>query len=207
MLQKIILKASLLILIVMSCSIKNRDVKSNSNITFRESTKKDSLLNIDYVDKNYKYLDEDFAIKIDSEIFETIKDRDPRDYKDSLFVILYHELHNDSFAVNVAFHRILFSWRKLSYYILEDEKTAEAITRSFGFTHPYKFYEYLRDETISDSKKLEFLEGVKAKLEMELNETVEFKSYKDLLNASFKHNPERIRYNRESTANNPAHSH
>jgi hypothetical protein len=155
----------------------------------------DSLRKIDFINFKYKYLDADYKIKIDKNTFEKITlENSPniKSYKDSLMTVLHYEL-GDNNAVNIAFHRILFNWKKMSYYIWETEQRAKEIGESFGFKHPYNFLEFLKNEGSENSKKIEFLNQLKTKVLDNKFDELGLNTFEKFLYYSFKHNPDRIR--------------
>ncbi|AWG24271.1 hypothetical protein [Flavobacterium kingsejongi] len=163
----------------------------------------DSLKTIDFVNRKYQYLDADFKIKIDKNTFNKILLKNApniKSYKDSLMVVLYYEL-GDNDAVNIAFHRILFNWKKMSYYIWESEQTTKQLGESFGFKHPHNFFEFLKDNNNENSKKIEFLTQLQLNLQNKKLDKVGLKPFNEFLNYAFKHNPNRIKDNAAYKAN------
>jgi hypothetical protein len=179
---------------------QNIDKTSNENDTLenflkRKELKIDSLKKIDFMNMKYKFLDSDFNIRIEKNEFKKVISNEYvelMNYNDSLMTILQHEL-GDNDAVNIAFHRILFSWKKLGYYIWEDEITAKEVAKSFCFDHPYLFLKYLKNENIVNSKKTRFLNELKFKMKEENIETNDTILYHALLKQAFRKNPERIK--------------
>lgn len=157
-------------------------------------TEKDSLLNIDYINTNYEFLDEDFQIKTDElkefqASSDTIKFRENATYKDSLRAILTYNLKHD-YAVHLAFHRILTPWERTSFYLWKSVDETKALAGTFGFEHPYLFYEFLISEQ-SNPQKEKLLTNLEAKLKSNLDDRQTFKTNKALLRYAFKHNPDR----------------
>ena len=165
--------------------------------------KVDSLKKIDYLSKVYSYIDSDFNIKISKKKFDEIASRSEKKIKnhnDSLMIVLYEEL-KDNEAVNIAFHRILFSWEKLSLYIWENAQDAKLISERFGFKHPYRFYEFLRDKDIASQEKEDFLINLNRKVAEKIPNVVEILPIDKFLNYTFFNNPERLRRNKEYLEN------
>lgn len=182
-----------LIFISVSCS-QNRKKNNSASISHKAENKRNSnLADIDYLNKKYKYLDRNFKINIDSTTFNFInKDKMHADnYKDSLVIILSHELQNDK-AVNLAFHRILYKWKRVGIYIWEDQETAEKIALEHGFNHPYKFIAYLNNDSIHDSKRKSFLLQLKDKVEKSTKRNLDGYKSEDFLDFAFRQNPIRI---------------
>lgn len=157
-------------------------------------TEKDSLLNIDYINKDYRFLDENFQIKTDElKAYQAspdmLKFRENAAYKDSLRVILKYNLKHD-YAVHLAYHRILTPWERTSFYLWKNVDEAQELAKSFGFKHPYLFYEFLISEEPHPQKE-KVLNNLEAKLKSSLDQVQAFKTHKELLHFAFKHNPER----------------
>lgn len=169
-------------------------ISYSQNLSDLSPTEKDSLLNIDYINKDYQFLDEDFQIKTD-ELKEfqaslgVVEFRENAVYKDSLRAILKYNLKHD-YAVHLAFHRILTPWERTSFYVWEGVDDTKALAQSFGFEHPYLFYEFLISEK-SDPQKEKLLKDLQAQLNSNLDHHETFKSNKALLLFAFKHNPDR----------------
>jgi hypothetical protein len=178
---------------------QNIDKTSNHNDTIDNFLKKkelkiDSLKKIDFMNMEYKFLDSDFNIKIKKNEFKKIvsnKYVELNNYNDSLMTILQYEL-GDNDAVNIAFHRILFSWKKLGYYIWEDEFKAKKVAKIFCFNHPYLFLKYLKDVNIVNSRKTKLINEIRSKMKKEGVKIYDSISYDILLKQAFRKNPERI---------------
>lgn len=167
-----------------------RQLDSIKKITQKE---RDSFLKLNLIDRSYLYLNDDFKIEIDSLSFQNVIKDYPgivETYKDSLMRILSYELKSTS-GGGLAFHRILFNWEKLSYYIWTSEGEAQELGYKLGFKHPYRFYEYLMDDTIYTVGKLKLLNEIKVKLSKVDTNAIEIKPYKKFLRYAFKVNPMR----------------
>jgi len=205
--KMLIIVITLLVQAVLYSQNKQREnIKVTDSIHFflNAKTKKiDSLKAIDYFNRKYKYLDTNFNIKIDKKKFDELVLKNSiivKTYKDSLMVVLLQEL-GDNDAVNIAFHRILFNWKKMSFYIWENEQTTKELAESFGFKHPYSFFIFMKDDNNGNPKKIEFLNQLQIKLLNEKLDKVGLKPYNEFLNYCFKHNTERIKYNEEYIKN------
>jgi hypothetical protein len=155
----------------------------------------DSLKKIDFIGKTYRYLDSDYKIKIDKNTFDKIilkKEVTVETYKDSLMLVLIYELKSNE-AANIAFHRILFSWKKMSIYIWETEQKTKNTASSLGFKHPYRFFEFLTNSKTDNPKKLEILTILKSKMSQKDIDKIDLKPYNEFLNYAFKNNPERLK--------------
>ena len=188
---------------------KKEDVLLLKNKTNKEI---DSFSKIDYFKMKFKFIDENFNIKIDSLNFNKAlvkynfyKDR-INNFNDSLNVILTYEL-NSFHGARIASNRITYQWKKVGYYIWENEKKTELISKSFGFDKPYQFYEFLISENTLNQQKNKLLKNLKIKLSKETKDTIEFKQNKQLLMFAFKNNPERLKDMNDYIKKNKKHGH
>lgn len=156
----------------------------------------DSLKKIDFLSKEYKYLNKNFSINIDSitfnkgvKDFKFISERINK-YSDSLGVVLMIEM-KDWNALRIAEFRITYQWKKIGYYIWESEENSKKLGENLGFTHPYRFYEYLYNESINSEFKLDLVKKLKKRLETKLNTAIKTNSYKEFFNLTFKESEQR----------------
>lgn len=184
-----------LLLVAMSCK-KKQSSFSKKEVSFdikKHQEKIDSLIQLNFIDRSYEFLDDDFNIHIDSITFSLInhKDIQPKSYKDSLMVLLINEFNDDD-AVRISFHRIVFSWKFLGYYLWENVEKTKEIAHSFGFNHPYRFFKFLKSEAEQTEQKKIFLESLRSKIENNLKEEVVISNFKEFLKFSFRNNPQRM---------------
>ena len=178
---------------------QEKDIKYDAAFLKEKDLKISKLIKIDYINKSYKYLDSNFKIKISKNQFDKLflhEQQQTRTYKDSLMIVLYAEL-GDNDAVNIAFHRILFSWKQLSFYIWENESNTKQLAESFGFKHPYSFFEFIGNPTNDNANKIEILKKMQTKISEKKIDTISLKPYNKFLDYAFKFNPERLKYNAE----------
>ncbi|WP_157594937.1 hypothetical protein [Psychroflexus tropicus] len=186
--------------ILISDSIRRYIIKNKAKI--------DSLKKINYINRKYEYLDSTFKITISSNKFQTIIDKrikEVKNYNDSLMVVLLYELKDDN-AVNIAFHRILYSWEKVGFHIWETPENAKKISNGFGINHPYEFMNYLYDEK-KDILKDFFLMMLTDKLKAYLKTDTFTFDNKQLLKTLYKNNPRRIKLYKKYVKNKSIHSH
>ncbi|QTE21430.1 hypothetical protein [Polaribacter cellanae] len=166
-------KLFILVLFISTCGFsQNKNYLDLKKMTKEElvffwkqkDLKMDSLSKIDFLNKNYKYLDDNFNISISKETFDKaikkykfIKSR-IRKYKDSLSVVLAYEL-GDEDASRIAKTRIGYTWLRLAYHIWLSEKECKKIGKNFGFTHPYRFKEFIIDDTNNEIKRLNLIDN------------------------------------------------
>jgi hypothetical protein len=163
---------------------------------FDRYKKIDSLINVDFLDYEYKHLDKDFQIHISSNDFNKLVEfnqTEVKTYKDSLMIVLIDEFDHNYAAVNISFHRILFDWKKLSYYLWETETKVKTLGSKSGFSHPYRFFKYLKDDKITDKKRLDILKYIRSKVTKSIGRELISDNAHDLLNVAFKENPQRIK--------------
>ncbi|PQJ80009.1 hypothetical protein BTO18_12880 [Polaribacter porphyrae] len=157
----------------------------------------DSFVKIDFLKKKYQYLDSNFKIKIDSTTFnKAVKKynyypKRIKTYRDSLSVILTYELKSFH-GSRIAGSRITYQWKKIGYYIWENELTAKKLGNELGFTKPYRFYEFLIDDAKRDAKKRAILTTLKNKLPLAVKDTIDIFPNKRFLKFTFKTSPQRI---------------
>lgn len=189
------------VFVFLSCSKYGGEKNENSTTLAAEierlEKERDSFIKIDFFTKEFKYLDREFNLNIDNYTFQkAIKKykfypKKIKTYKDSLNVVLTFELESYHGA-RIATNRITYEWQKIGYYIWENANKSKAIGLSFGYSHPYRFYEFLINEGENNSLKIDLLNTIKRKLVNELNDSIPTKPYKMFLKFAFKKNPKRI---------------
>jgi len=168
---------------------------------------KDSLLSIDYINKSYNFLDSQFEIQYDKLAQKDVKleFRENSDYKDSLRTILDYNLKNE-YAVHLAYHRILTPWERTSFYLWKSVEETQNIARSFGFDHPYLFYQFLISNEQNNRKQVLF-DDLYKNLEENLGVEKTFETNKALLRFAFKKNPARVQAMKDYVKKNTNHKH
>lgn len=183
------------------CTVSFSQVKKwdkNELEAIRKKSKKeiDSFIKIDFLTKKYQFLDKDFKINIDSSTFnKAVKKYNyyPEritSYRDSLSVVLTYELQSFH-GSRIAGSRITYQWKKIGYYIWENEQNSKNIGISFGFKNPYRFYEFLIDNTIEDKRKTQLLKQLKVRISKLIKDSISIKPNKKFLKFAFKNNPQR----------------
>ena len=171
-----------------------KKLDSIESVARKDQKERDSFIPLNLIDRPYKYLDDDFNIIIDSVAFKKVINYNPygkvETYKDSLMRILIYELKSTS-GGGIAFHRILYKWEKLGFYIWKSEKETKSIANDFGFKHPYRFYKYLKNEHIHTEEKYQLLNEIKAEIRKVDTAVIEIKPYEKFLRYAFKINPKR----------------
>lgn len=162
-----------------------------------QSINRNSVLNYNYFKHNYKYLDKDFLIVIDSELFKCAVDSfgffsdKIRKYKDSLFVIMKLEFNSNEMAL-CATHKIGYSWERLAYHLWISPHEAKNIGKRIGENHPY-----LVKEKIISSQNDAFISSIIRQLNKKIKVTYPSQDLptddvKAFLNYALKLNPQRI---------------
>ncbi|TPV35022.1 hypothetical protein FJ651_05705 [Paucihalobacter ruber] len=187
-----------LLLVVMSCISQEKKRKNDAYKIENLDKKLDSLNNLDLFERHYDFLDKNFKIDIDSITFSIINTKriKAESYKDSLYVILDSQIIDDH-AFNLVFNRVLFKWRNLGFYIWQNAEQAEVTGNNFGFKHPYRFYKFLKNDSIVTKEKLILLMNLKAKVEEHSKQKLEIIDNLSLLEFAFKINPDRLKFNKE----------
>ncbi len=168
---------------------------------------KDSLINIDYINKSYDFLDSEFNIQ--TQEFRQkpagLKFKDNSTYKDSLRTILSYNLDND-YAVHLAYHRILTPWERTSFYLWKSVEETQKVANSFGFKHPFLFYQFLISED-KNKEKSTLTNDLYEELKANLGIDKVFETNKALLRYAFKNNPGRIQAMKDYLKKNTKHEH
>lgn len=165
----------------------------------KKRIKLDSLRKIDFLDKNYTYLDANFKPVISSKTFNLAVEENKfiksriRNYKDSLRIILAYEI-KDSDASRFATNRIGYTWLRLGYHLWLSEEECKEIGENFGFTHPYKFKEHIIDDKDKGKERLLFIRNFKKRMQKETNYQLDtFINTSNLLDFALHKNPVRIK--------------
>lgn len=162
----------------------------------------DSLLKINYMDREYDYLDEEFKLLLSDTAFSSINRelKEGKTYQDSLFIVLKEELCDEDEA-RIAFHQMLYNWKRLSWYIWESPERSQELASKFGFEHPGRFIFFLRYGD-DNSEKIQFLNALRQKLEAVSLTSLPVGSNEELLNHAFEINPEKISAERKAHKKN-----
>lgn len=158
----------------------------------QEDKKIDSLIKIDFLSYKYKYLDENFKIKIPKEVYEKtfvdfkfIPGR-TKTHKDSMAVALMAEF-KDWDAERIASLRINYTWLRLSYHLWMNEKEVLELAKKLNVKMPYRLKELF---TTNDPKVKSEILNLKEKLYLRFgNEDIKKMSGNELLNFALKQNP------------------
>ena len=153
---------------------------------------------IDFLTYNYKYLDRNHQIIIDSLTFQEnvkkykfIPDR-IKMYKDSLLVVTMLNFDDWRNASNAVLE-ITYTWEALSYYLWMNEKETEDFARSLGIAHPWRMKEFLRSEPNTNTQVNTFFTQLKRKVVKHTGKEIPTTmTRKKFLNYVFKVNPVRI---------------
>lgn len=186
---------SLSILIISFLFYNSMFSQKNINETDRQDIKIDSLLKIDFLSYNYKYLDKDFKIKIPKDVYEKtfidykfIPGR-IKNYKDSLGVVLMAEF-KDWDAVRIASIKIGYTWQRMGYHLWMNENETQELAKKLQVKVPYRLKEMFVN---NDPKVKSEIQNLRDKLFLKLgNENIKKMSPNDLLNYALKNNPELI---------------
>lgn len=159
--------------------------------------KRDSLIKLNFIDREYKYLDNDFnIIGLDSVAFQnsilkykfSFRHLPELRKQDSVKVALMTEFE-DWEHTRLAALRINFNWTRLSYYLWLSPAESKIASSEFGFNHPYRFYKFLKDSTIVTRQKTSFFNSLLKKMnQREIFLDDDF-SYNQILNKALVENP------------------
>lgn len=160
----------------------------------------DEILQYDYFNHTYKYLDENFKIKIAPKEFQLLMEKYKyfpdriRTCRDSLGVVLMGEF-GDWHKARIAKQRILFSELRASYYLWTTEAEIKKMIEHYKFRHVYHFYEYFRYKEVDwDEKMKNYMSELRHKvLKSTGNKTVLNMTNKDFMSYALLNNPKRIK--------------
>jgi hypothetical protein len=171
---------------------------------------KDSIKFIDYINRDYQFLNADFKI-LKNQLLESknifLLDRlgEQINYNDSLRIILEYNLDN-SYAIHLAYHRILKTWVNVGYYLWMNAKEVKVVAAAFDIDHPYLFYEFLIDQKRNKLKTM-LLDDLKIKISDTSQQFLKFETNKELLYYAFKKNSERLKDMRAYVKKKGVHKH
>jgi len=154
---------------------------------------------IDYLSYDYQYLDENYAIHIDSKTFNKAMRKykaireNIKSYKDSLSVVTMLEF-DDWAKCNNATFIISYSWKRLGYHTWQTPVEAEKFAESFGIIHPWRMNEFLVDETNNRKEILDLYADLKVKV-IQVYPEISFEGLnrEQVLDLAMKNNPLRIK--------------
>lgn len=157
---------------------------------------------IDYLAYNYKYLDSNYAIEIDSTEFnETvakygfIKERITK-YKDSLGVVLMREF-GDYKKTRIAKARITYKWERVGHHVWKKEDEMKKIGEELNITYPYRLQQLLYTPN-GNEKAIEIMDDLRNKLITKFNaDTLEGLDNYYLMKFAFHNNPDVIKLKTE----------
>jgi hypothetical protein len=156
--------------------------------------------NYDYLKHQYKYLDKDFQIIISkadfNELIENYKLIPEKivSYKDSLRVVLCGEF--DTWRqINIAFHRLSFSWLRNGYILWLTESEAKELGGKYHFKMPYELYDYTHNHPeLWDQNMQDFIKQLRSKIYEVYKDKKVFEMTSDqLLYHALVQNPVRIK--------------
>lgn len=183
------------LLFVLSIFFCGNTVAQRDNIAFKK--KIDSLSKIDFINRTYKYLDQNLKPNIPEVLYrETFVknkfiERPSYKYSDSVSVCLMAEF-NDDVACRIAKIQITYTWLRVGYHLLLSAKECQDLANSLHITKPFLFQRFVRDNPKNDNV-IEIMTGLRNRLlyvKPELN--FENLTNNELLNLGLKYNPVRI---------------
>jgi len=161
----------------------------------KRDQKIDSLVKIDFLSYDYKYLDENFKIKIPKEVFDkTVSDykfypERIKKHKDSLTVVLVAEFKDED-AARISGLRINYEWKRVGYYTWMSENEILELAKKLNIKMPYRLQELFLN---NDPRVKSEIQSLRDKLFLQLaKEEIKTMPVKELLNYGFKYNPELI---------------
>ncbi len=193
---KIITMGVLLLLI--SPKIKSQQKDSIPNLEAHYAKCDSIIKHTDFFTINYKYLDDEYNIIIDSVIFEkAIKTygfypERIKDHSDSLSIVMMAEF-NDWDMARIAKLTISYTWIRLGYHTWQSQEEAKEFAMKFGINHPYKMKEFLINENNNDPEIIAFFNELKTKVKSQKTQTnIDVLDRDKLLIAALRCNPQHI---------------
>lgn len=149
----------------------------------------------DYLNHNYKYLDSNFNISIDSSSFnETIRkykfiEERIITYRDSLSVVLMTEF-GDWRRTRIAELRINYSWERVGHHLWKKENEIRQLGKQLNIEQPYRLQElfYYPEGNITVIKIIEDLR--KELIEKFESEDLKTMDNANLMKFAFNRNPD-----------------
>ncbi len=185
------------LLLLISPKIKSQQKDSIPNLEAHYAKCDSIIKHTDFFTINYKYLDDDYNIIIDSETFEKaikIYGFYPgriNNHSDSLAVVMMAEF-NDYDKARIAKLTIGYTWLRLSYHTWQSEKEAKEFALKFGISHPWKMKEFLIDENNNDPKNIAFFDQLRTKVKsLNIKDNSDLLNRDKLLTAALRCNPQR----------------
>lgn len=159
----------------------------------KQDAKIDSLRKIDFLSYKYKYLGENFKIKIPNEIYKkTVEEykffpERIKTYRDSLSVVLMTEF-KDWDAARISELRICYEWKRVGYHTWISELEILNLAKKLNVKMPYRLQEMFLN---NDPKVKSEIQNLRNKLYAKSgNEEIKKMPTDKLLLYSFKNNPE-----------------
>ena len=190
------MRYSFVIFFLVCCTIsckKESVKKKETRIKTEEEAK------IDFSKNQYKYLDNNYKILINSKEFDSIAYRYEYDknritrYKDSLSVVLIGDFKGDWKKANKETFRISYTWERLSYHLWLNIDETKQFAEKFNFNHPYLFKQFLL--TSSDKKVESFFNNLKGKIKYQIKNSIELDTFnrEQVLDFAMRNNESRIK--------------
>ncbi|MCW3804018.1 hypothetical protein [Plebeiibacterium marinum] len=157
----------------------------------------DSLKKLDFLSMDYKFLNNEFKIQIDSTTFSSGVEKyhfypeKILTYKDSLIVVLMIQF-DDWPKAKIAKRDISYSWLRLGYHTWQTPDEARNFAQEFGISHPWRMKLLLMDDNNDDQKIINFYVDLKNKLIKNNLSGFEKLNRKDLLTFAMQKNPQHI---------------
>ena len=158
-----------------------------------------NLKNIDWLSLNYRYIDKDYNVVIDSATYQKalvtfqLPAAQMKTYTDSVAVAMMLEF-NDWNTANKAISKVGYTWIKQSYYMWMTPAETKKLAASLGLNHPYKLRQWLSSENNTRKKALKVLKKLKTKLDKAGLKEYDKTSRAKLLSYAYTNNPDKIAF-------------
>lgn len=155
----------------------------------------DQIINFNFFDYNYKYLNNHFEIEIDEINYQKALEKynfrkDIRfNYQDSLKVILLIEFDNFDYA-RIGSLQLTYTWNRVGLHTYENTDFLKKTANSNGLKHPYLFIKELRHEKNDNKDLLDIIINLRKKLYKKFDkDSIDSFNRRELLKFAFKNNP------------------
>jgi hypothetical protein len=160
----------------------------------------DKFQKIDYLNYNYKYLDENHKIEIPHRVFQKLLRENNfyperiNDYADSISVVMCGEFESWT-QREIASFRVSYTWKRVGYYLWLTEDEAKDLGNKYSITKPYALIDLIRRHPEDwDDELVSFIANLKSKVENYTgNDDVRNMAHNDFLKFALVENPTRIK--------------
>ncbi|WP_430813915.1 hypothetical protein [Carboxylicivirga sp. RSCT41] len=172
---------------------------ASQEVYAKEVVNAENLSNTDFFSLNYRYIDKDYNVCMDSVTYQEalLKYNLPgllmKSYTDSVAVAMIMEFDNWDIA-NKAISKIGYSWTKMSYYLWKTPEETRQLAARSGINHAYLFRQYITRADDNDEQLANIIEDIKTALDDKGLTEYNMASRAEFLSYAYKHNPDKIAF-------------